>query len=119
MSDFVTPKLADVLDERRKRASRPKPFVSIEFFPPKSDSGVTSMFQALEDLRVYAPLFCDMTWGAGGSTSDLTLSLCKTITERRVVANMHLTCTNVSTEKLDAALLVARELANSQGTIIE
>jgi methylenetetrahydrofolate reductase (NADPH) len=109
MSAFATPKLADILDERRKRTERPKPFISIEFYPPKSESGVTSMLQALEDLRVYAPLFCDMTWGAGGSTSDLTLSLCKMITERKVVANMHLTCTNVSTEKLDAALVVARE----------
>jgi hypothetical protein len=43
MSEFATPKLADVLDERRKRASRPKPFVSIEFFPPKSDAGMSFM----------------------------------------------------------------------------
>ena len=73
MSAFATPKLADILEERRKRTERRKPFISIEFYPPKSESGVTSMLQALEDLRVYAPLFCDMTWGAGGSTSDLTV----------------------------------------------
>lgn len=38
------------------------------------------------------PLFCDMTWGAGGSTSELTLELCLRMTkEVGVETNMHLT----------------------------
>merc|ERR1719183_1964940 len=51
------------------------------------------------------PLFMDFTWGAGGSTSDLTTQLvdhCKN--ETGVVANMHLTCTNMEKAKVDTAL---------------
>ena len=47
----------------------------------------------------------DFTWGAGGSTADLTLEL--TIEARRrfgLLANMHLTCTNMPTEKVRIGL---------------
>jgi methylenetetrahydrofolate reductase (NADPH) len=44
-------------------------FVSIEFFPPKTDAGVAKLFEHLETLKKVNPLFADVTWGAGGSTS--------------------------------------------------
>ena len=52
----------------------------------------------------------DFTWGAGGSTADLTLEL--TIEARRrfgLLANMHLTCTNMPTEKVTEALKKCKE----------
>ena len=30
-----------------------KPFMSIEFFPPKTDAGVESLYKCLEKLKVY------------------------------------------------------------------
>ena len=57
------------------------------------------------------PLFVDFTWGAGGSTAELTLEL--TIEARRrfgLLANMHLTCTNMPTEKVTEALKKAKEV---------
>lgn len=40
------------------------------------------------------PLYVDFTWGAGGTTSDLTMDLCVKAQETYgYVANMHLTCT--------------------------
>lgn len=45
-----------------------------------------------------------MTWGAGGSTSDLTLNLCKQIKEMGIVPNLHLTCTNMESTKIDNAI---------------
>ncbi len=81
-----------------------KPFMSIEFFPPKTDAGVESLYKCLEKLKVFNPRFADVTWGAGGSTSDLTVTLCEGIKERGVVPNMHLTCTNQAKEKVDMAL---------------
>lgn len=51
------------------------------------------------------PLYADVTWGAGGGTSDLTLELCvKMRNEYGMEPNMHLTCTNMPEEKIDAAL---------------
>lgn len=52
----------------------------------------------------------DFTWGAGGTTSDLTMDLCvKAQEDFGYVANMHLTCTNMPREKVDLALKVAKE----------
>jgi methylenetetrahydrofolate reductase (NADPH) len=82
-----------------------KPFMSIEFFPPKTDAGVPKLYNVLEELHgKYQALFADVTWGAGGSTSDLTLDLCKEIKKRGVIPNLHLTCTNMEKEKIDKAL---------------
>ena len=41
------------------------------------------------------PLFTDMTWGAGGSTADLSLELALYAHKTGHVSNMHLTCTNI------------------------
>merc|ERR1712151_1308918 len=51
------------------------------------------------------PLFTDFTWGAGGSTSELTLKLTSMAkNELGTVANMHLTCTNQKSEMCGEAL---------------
>lgn len=53
------------------------------------------------------PEFIDVTWGAGGSTSDLTLDICTTaLGVYGLEACMHLTCTNMPREKIDVALRV-------------
>jgi methylenetetrahydrofolate reductase (NADPH) len=58
---------------------------------------------------VAGPLYVDVTWGAGGSTSDLTLQLCVDAKQRfGLEPNMHLTCTNMPEEKIGAALEGAR-----------
>lgn len=56
-------------------------------------------------MKATKPLFVDFTWGAGGSTADLTLDLTlRTKNEHGLVPNMHLTCTNMPVEKIDNAL---------------
>eukprot|EP00668_Euglena_longa_P000491 GGOE01000614.1.p1 GENE.GGOE01000614.1~~GGOE01000614.1.p1 ORF type:complete len:396 (-),score=69.86 GGOE01000614.1:420-1565(-) len=79
--------------------------VSFEYFPPKSDKMVENLMRRIGLMAKAHPMFCDVTWGAGGGTSDLTLDLC-TIAQKRygVNANMHLTCTNMEKEKIDVAL---------------
>lgn len=61
-------------------------------------------------MRSAGPLFTDFTWGAGGSTADLTLEL--TINAKHkfgLVPNMHLTCTNMPKEKVHDALKKCKE----------
>ena len=48
-------------------------------------------------LTTTTPLFTDVTWGAGGSTADLSLQLALYAQSTGHVANLHLTCTNIST----------------------
>jgi len=78
---------------------------SFEYFPPKTDDGVKNLKNRIDRMKKLKPLFTDFTWGAGGSTSDLTMSLCDAAkNDLGCVANMHLTCTNMEKEKVDIAL---------------
>jgi len=102
------PRLSDLIAASSKAGN--ESFVSIEFYPPKTKAGVPTLFTNLEKLKAYAPLFADVTWGAGGATSDLTMELCiKIKNEHGVTPNMHLTCTNVDAEKIKVALDTAKK----------
>jgi len=79
---------------------------SLEFFPPKTEKGVENLKKRVENFYQsdQSPLFIDLTWGAGGSTSELTLDLAKYWTKLEFDVNMHLTCTNMPAEMIDSAL---------------
>eukprot|EP00924_Labyrinthula_sp_SR-Ha-C_P011706 snap_masked-scaffold_17-processed-gene-6.44-mRNA-1 protein AED:0.01 eAED:0.01 QI:0/-1/0/1/-1/1/1/0/357 len=82
-----------------------KPFIAFEYYPPRTNAGVESLKMKLARMKKLNPLYVDFTWGAGGTTSELTQELCTTAQEDfRYVANMHLTCTNMPKEKIDIAL---------------
>ena len=59
------PKICDLIAEKAKAG---EDWVSYEFFPPRTEQGVKNLGPGSDAWR-RAPLFCDMTWGAGGSTS--------------------------------------------------
>lgn len=98
-----TRKISEQIEERARQSD--KPWISFEFFPPRTEKGVTNLKKVIETLKAYKPEFMDFTWGAGGSTSDLTFDLCKmTREEFGENPNMHLTCTNMDASKIDIAL---------------
>lgn len=67
-----------------------KPDLSIEFFPPKTPEGTEKLFsQTLPRLIRFKPAFFSMTYGAGGSTRDLTLELCNRLKNQ---ASVETTC---------------------------
>ncbi|RDY10000.1 Methylenetetrahydrofolate reductase 2 [Mucuna pruriens] len=78
---------------------------SFEFFPPKTEDGVDNLFERMERMVAHNPSFCDITWGAGGTTADLTLEIANKMQNIVCVETMmHLTCTNMPVEKIDHAL---------------
>ncbi|KAG8369333.1 hypothetical protein BUALT_Bualt14G0000500 [Buddleja alternifolia] len=78
---------------------------SFEFFPPKTEDGVDNLFDRMERMVAHNPSFCDITWGAGGSTADLTLDIANRMHNMVCVETMmHLTCTNMPIENIDHAL---------------
>eukprot|EP00927_Polykrikos_kofoidii_P006679 TRINITY_DN126_c0_g1_i3.p1 TRINITY_DN126_c0_g1~~TRINITY_DN126_c0_g1_i3.p1 ORF type:complete len:834 (+),score=151.68 TRINITY_DN126_c0_g1_i3:63-2504(+) len=84
---------------------------SFEYFPPRTEDGVKNLKKRMERMKKLGPLFMDFTWGAGGSTSELSLTLsdhCKNVTG--VTANMHLTCTNMEREKVDLAISSSKQM---------
>ena len=59
----------------------------------------------MKRLKATNPTFCDITWGAGGSTADLTLDIAKRMQQEvGVECMMHLTCTNMEKDMVDKAL---------------
>ncbi len=59
----------------RDRLNAADPCFSFEFFPPKTEEGVSNLFRTLEDLVYLAPGFVSVTYGAGGSTQSRTVEL--------------------------------------------
>eukprot|EP00405_Crypthecodinium_cohnii_P010436 CAMPEP_0206442102 /NCGR_PEP_ID=MMETSP0324_2-20121206/13636_1 /ASSEMBLY_ACC=CAM_ASM_000836 /TAXON_ID=2866 /ORGANISM="Crypthecodinium cohnii, Strain Seligo" /LENGTH=816 /DNA_ID=CAMNT_0053909909 /DNA_START=84 /DNA_END=2534 /DNA_ORIENTATION=- len=83
----------------------PPGWFSFEYFPPRTEEGVKNLHKRIDRMKGLGPLFTDFTWGAGGSTSELTLQLTSAAkNEHGTVANMHLTCTNQKADMVDAAL---------------
>ncbi|CAM9825862.1 unnamed protein product, partial [Choristocarpus tenellus] len=110
MSTDQNPKIIDLIHAQLKDAFNSEgenvaPFQSLEFFPPRTPAGVKNLMDRLDRMKATSPLFVDFTWGAGGSTADLTLELTLSAKEKfGLVPNMHLTCTNMPADKIDNAL---------------
>ena len=65
-----------------------KPEISIEFFPPKTPEGIEKLFETIERLQQLRPVFFSMTYGAGGSTRNLTFELCDRLKNKAQVETM-------------------------------
>ena len=69
------------------------PVISFEFFPPKTEEGVETLYRTVEELKPCRPSFVSVTYGAGGSTRDRTLELVARIQRDLGITTMaHLTC---------------------------
>ena len=93
-------------DAKRGKA----PVISFEFFPPKTDEGDRNLLEkTIPALMKLKPDFCSVTYGAGGSTRDKTLSIVENIQRQHgLTAMSHLTCVNSTKEQLGEVLLDAR-----------
>jgi methylenetetrahydrofolate reductase (NADPH) len=85
---------------------RGRPVFSFEFFPPKTPEGVAALYRTIaEELARLRPTFVSVTYGAGGSTQDLTLDLVTTIKrDLGIEAMCHLTCVGHSAAELARVL---------------
>src|SRR3990167_8949300 len=66
---------------------------SFEVFPPKTEEGVRSLFSELNQIQNLNPAFISVTYGAMGSTRDLTRDLAiKIKKELGLTTAFHFTC---------------------------
>ena len=73
------------------------PLLSYEFFPPKTAKGMHRLWDTAARLEDSTPDFVTCTWGAGGSTREMTLDVCEALrTTGFDVVMPHLTCVGLS-----------------------
>jgi methylenetetrahydrofolate reductase (NADPH) len=78
---------------------------SFEFFPPKDRAASDRLFSAVRELIPLKPAWVSVTWGAGGSTREITYDLVQRIrkeTDLTVVS--HLTCVGAARPGIAAIL---------------
>ena len=64
-----------IIEKINSQVDNGETFYSFEYFPPKTEDGVKNLHERQKYMQSLNPLFCDITWGAGGSTADLTLTI--------------------------------------------
>jgi methylenetetrahydrofolate reductase (NADPH) len=83
------------------------PSYSFEFFPPRTPAAERTLEQTLRDLEPLQPSFVSVTYGAGGSTREMTHDIVVRINrETSLTAMAHLTCAAHTRDEL--AAIVAR-----------
>ncbi len=91
-SEVVISSIKNILLEGRSAA---KPTLSFEYFPPKDDAGAEVLFRSFDSLMELSPDFVSVTYGAGGSNRERSLSVVERMAPR-VPTIGHLTCVGAS-----------------------
>lgn len=77
---------------------------SFEFYPPKTEEGAASLQIVQDKLAALNPEFFSVTFGAGGSTRDLTFDAVVDIQAKGVTAAPHLSCVASTKDNIRAIL---------------
>jgi methylenetetrahydrofolate reductase (NADPH) len=81
------------------------PSLSFEFFPPRNEVAAEDLYQSIRELSPLAPSFVSVTYGAGGSTREMTHALVLRIKETTQIPPVpHLTCVGHTRADLYAIL---------------
>lgn len=85
--------------------STSSPSLSFEFFPPKSEKGSEELYKTISELESLNPSFVSVTYGAGGTTRELTHDLVVRIKKTTSIEPVpHLTCVGHSEEEMEMIL---------------
>ena len=77
---------------------------SFEFFPPNTPEGIKNLKDTRQQLSAFKPEFYSVTFGAGGSTRDLTLETVLEIKQEGLNAVPHISC--ISSTKAEIKTLL-------------
>lgn len=84
---------------------QPGTHFSFEFFPPKTEEASKTLFESIKELVPTRPSFVSVTYGAGGSTRELTRELVMRLTqETQLTVVAHLTTVGSSRDEIGALL---------------
>ncbi|MEJ1353832.1 MAG: methylenetetrahydrofolate reductase [NAD(P)H] [Candidatus Sedimenticola sp. (ex Thyasira tokunagai)] len=83
-----------------KSQKKYSPKYSLELFPPKTEVGMVKLQQSVRELSRIDPLFCSVTYGAGGSTQQRTFDSVDWLVSEKISAAPHLSCIGSSREEI-------------------
>lgn len=84
--------------------------ISLEFFPPKSAGGKDAFMKVVKNLSTVDPLYVSVTYGAGGTTRERTVSTLKWIKQETDLSVMsHLTCIGATRASVGALMREYRD----------
>lgn len=83
--------------------SKSEPTLSFEFFPPKDLAGEETLWRSFDSLLELSPNFVSVTYGAGGSNRERSLSVLARMA-KRVPTIGHLTCVGATRESTKATI---------------
>jgi methylenetetrahydrofolate reductase (NADPH) len=109
---ILAPMMRTVRDLYQSSASKEEPVISVEFFPPKTEEGEKSLVQKTAPAFKAAGVhYASVTYGAGGSTREKTLSLVDHMQRIHGLTTVaHLTCVNHTAQEIEAIIDQARAL---------
>jgi methylenetetrahydrofolate reductase (NADPH) len=99
-----------IRDIHQQRLAEGRPVISFEFFPPRTPEGDRALIErTIPELMALGPDYCSVTYGAGGSTREKTLSIVDQIQrDHGLTAMAHLTCVESTKEQIADVLGEAR-----------
>jgi methylenetetrahydrofolate reductase (NADPH) len=78
-----------------------RPCFSFEFFPPRTEQGLETLYETIRTLGPLEPGYVSVTYGAGGATRDGTVEISRTIKQEHGIETMaHLSCVGETREGL-------------------
>ncbi len=85
--------------------STQRPVFSVEFFPPKTPTGLELLFETVAALRPLGPDYVSVTYGAGGATRDGTVEIAERMKRDHGLEVMaHLSCVGETRDGLASIL---------------
>lgn len=88
---------ASVSEVSQARKNLTEPTLSFEFYPPKDETGETTLWNSFEKLLEVSPDYVSVTYGAGGSNRERSLAVVDRMA-KQVLTIGHLTCVGASRE---------------------
>ena len=83
-----------------------KPTLSFEFFPPRTEDGIPSVYRVIERLEEFHPDFVSVTYGAGGGTRAFTEEIINHVKRDTSMEPMaHLACSSQTVEDVHEVLV--------------
>ncbi len=93
-----------------ERIRNGKPSLSFEVFPPKTDAAFHEVAEAAQAIGNLDPSYISVTYGAGGSTSQYTFDIAKSLLDSGTTPLVHLSCIHASEETIRDQLTALKEM---------